>query len=75
MGVTHWHAGRNCLADSSADRRAVRIARGYLRFITEGCGAGAQAGMRRGGIAGFAPQRGRSGRDPGAPAPGPLNAA
>jgi len=36
MGVTHWHAGGNCGADSSADRRAVRIAKGYLRFITDG---------------------------------------
>ena len=36
IGVTHWHAGRNCAADSSADRKAVRIAKGYLRFITEG---------------------------------------
>ena len=75
MGVTHWHAGRICAADSSADRKAVRIAKGYLRFITEGCRAGARAGMRRDGIAGFAAQRGRSGLDPGAPGPAPLNAA
>ena len=60
---------------SSADRKAVRIARGYLRFITDGCRAGAGAGMSRGGIAGFATQRGRSGRDPGGPGPAPLNAA
>ena len=26
MGVTHWHPGWNCGMDSSADRKAVRIA-------------------------------------------------
>src|SRR6185369_6456286 len=57
------------------DRKAVRIAQGYLRFITEGCRVSARAGMRRGGIAGFATQRGRSGRDPDAPGPCPLSAA
>jgi hypothetical protein len=40
MGVTHWHPGEIAAWISSADRKAVRIAQGYLRFITEACRAG-----------------------------------
>ena len=36
--------GGIALRISSADREAVRIAKGYLRFITDGCRAGARAG-------------------------------
>ena len=38
--------GRNCATDLSADRKAVRIAKGYLSFITKGAEVGARAGMR-----------------------------
>ena len=44
--------GRNCATDLSADRKAVRIAKGYLSFITKG---------HRGG---HASQDGGTGREP-----------
>ena len=46
MDVTHWPWGRICVTDLSADRKAVRIAKGYLSFITKGAEVGARAGMR-----------------------------
>jgi hypothetical protein len=43
MDVTHWPWGRICVTDLSADRKAVRIAKGYLSFITKGAEVGARA--------------------------------
>ena len=58
MDVTHWPWGRICVTDLSADRKAVRIAKGYLSFITKGTEVGARAGM---GI-GPGPVRGGAGQ-------------
>jgi len=49
MGVTHWCTGGIASRILSADRRAVRIAKGYLGFITKGDRVGAQATMEHAG--------------------------
>ena len=56
--------GRICVTDLSADRKAVRIAQGYLGFIMKDTWAGARAGMRDRPRGRFAAERGGSGRDP-----------
>ena len=50
--------GRICVADLSADRKSVRIAKGYLSFITKGAEAGPRAGMGIGPV----PVRGGAGQ-------------
>jgi len=72
MGVTHWHAGRNCAADFVRRSQGCADREGLSQVHYGGMPADGRAGMRRGGIAGFATQRGRSGRDPGAPGPGSI---
>src|SRR5262249_6075169 len=81
-GAAHWYgcdalgAGRNGVADLSGERRAVRMAEGYLGFITRarrggragagggggGGGAGAGGGARGGPGGGAGGRDGRSGR-------------
>ena len=54
--------GRNCATDLSADRKAVRIAKGYLSFITKGTEAGTRARMGEPAESRFTAERGRSRR-------------
>src|SRR5690242_10731205 len=72
IGVTHWHAGRNRAADFVRRSQGCADRGGLSQVHYGGMPADGRAEMRRGGIAGFATQRGRSGRDPGAPGPGSI---
>jgi len=56
-----------CVTDLSAGRKAVRIATGYLSFITKEHRGGRTGGDGDTGPGRFAAERGRSGRDPSTP--------